>query len=135
MFGDLYQLPPVISSQEEREIFGTVYPSPFFFDAKIFIQLPIERIELKKIFRQNDQKFINLLNNIRHNQISDHDLNLLNSCYQPNSFDSDEGYITLCTTNQTANEINNFKLSQLPGKPSTYSGTINGDFNQNNLPT
>ncbi|HPN67577.1 MAG TPA: AAA family ATPase [bacterium] len=135
MFGDLYQLPPVISSQEEREIFRTVYPSPFFFDAKIFIQLPIERIELKKIFRQNDQKFINLLNNIRHNQISDHDLNLLNSCYQPNSFDSDEGYITLCTTNQTANEINNFKLSQLPGKPSTYSGTINGDFNQNNLPT
>ncbi|MFZ5391992.1 MAG: ATP-dependent DNA helicase [Patescibacteria group bacterium] len=135
MFGDLYQLPPVVATAQERQMFNSVYKSPYFFDAKAFTDLSIEKIELKKIYRQSDQKFISLLNNIRHNQVRDEDMNMLNGCYQPNSFDSDDGFITLCTTNQSANDMNNFKLSQLPDELKVYKGKVDGDFAEKNFPT
>ncbi len=135
MFGDLYQLPPVVATFEERQMFNSVYKSPYFFDAKVFTDLSIEKIELKKIYRQSDQKFISLLNNIRHNQVRTEDMNILNGCYQPDSFDSDDGFITLCTTNQAANDMNNYKLSQLPGELKIYKGKADGDFAEKNFPT
>jgi len=134
-FGDLFQLPPVISTPEEKNIFQTIYASPYFFDAKVFMMTAIETIELKKIYRQHDDEFIKILNNIRHNTLTPADLERINLNFQPDTLDSDDGFITLTTTNQAANQINQLKLSLLPGATKTYQGEIRGDFSQRNLPT
>src|SRR3989338_4139502 len=75
--GDLYQLPPVVTSSE-KDIFRSHYQSQYFFDAAVFKEFPMEFIELEKIYRQKDEKFIGLLNAIRNNSITDEDLALLN---------------------------------------------------------
>ncbi|MRR18533.1 MAG: AAA family ATPase, partial [Deltaproteobacteria bacterium] len=62
--GDLYQLPPVVTSAE-REIFKSHYPTPYFFSAKVFNALPVEYVELEKVYRQKDDEFVRLLNTIR----------------------------------------------------------------------
>jgi Cdc6-like AAA superfamily ATPase len=80
--GDMYQLPPVIPANE-WSILVDYYESPFFFHSKVISQAPPLYIELKKIYRQNEQKFINLLNNIRNNIATDEDFELLNSRYAP----------------------------------------------------
>ncbi len=67
--GDLYQLPPVVTNREKR-IFTEHYPSPYFFDAHVFKELNLEFIELEKVYRQKDERFIELLNQIRNNTIT-----------------------------------------------------------------
>lgn len=134
-FGDLYQLPPVVSREEEQELFSQIYKSPYFFDAKVWHFARIDIIELEKIYRQRDGEFIDMLNQIRHNTIDATGMKKLNQSYQPESFDSDEGYITLTTTNKAANEMNLRKLSQLGGEEKSYSGKIEGSFGERTLPT
>src|SRR3989339_313631 len=75
--GDLYQLPPVVTSQE-REIFRTLYATPFFFSARCLVGLDMEFVELEKIYRQTDDEFIRVLNAIRNRTVTDNDLELLN---------------------------------------------------------
>src|ERR1700748_1057056 len=74
--GDLFQLPPVISKEEEK-LLKDYYPSPFFFDSQVIRQSPPIYLELKRIYRQNEARFINLLNNIRNNRATPEDLELL----------------------------------------------------------
>jgi len=71
--GDLYQLPPVVKGKE-REVFRTHYSSPYFFDAHAFKNFKVEFVELEKVYRQTDEKFINLLNAIRNKSVTDSDL-------------------------------------------------------------
>jgi hypothetical protein len=93
--GDLFQLPPVINNTE-WELLKRYYQSPFFFDSMAVLQAPPVLIELKKIYRQNEESFISILNNIRDKKASAEDLEKLHKHYQPNFHASqDEHYITL----------------------------------------
>lgn len=133
--GDLYQLPPVVSSGE-REIFQSVYKSQYFFDAKVFNNFPMEFIELEKIYRQKDQDFIDLLNVVRNNSAEEEHLAAFNKRYDPEFMPHPEDFfIYLTTTNALADEINKRQLAQLKTKPHSYHGDIQGDFEQRALPT
>ncbi len=133
--GDLYQLPPVVSS-EEREIFATHYKTPYFFSAHALQNFPLELIELEKVYRQKDQKFINLLNKIRNNSVNDADIKLLNSRYEKDSGIAESGLaVTLTTTNHRADEINEIHLTALKGKAHHVKAEVKGDFTKDYFPT
>jgi len=133
--GDLYQLPPVVPNNE-WDILQTWYESPFFFSARAVAEAPPLYIELKKIYRQNEQVFIDVLNRVRNNQVTEQDLILLNDRHQPDFIPAgDDKYITLSTHNRKADAINATELEKLPGKMRVFSGTIEGDFSDKALPT
>lgn len=133
--GDMYQLPPVVAN-DEWDILRQYYESPFFFHAHVIGEAPPLYIELKKIYRQNEQRFIDVLNNVRHNTVTEDDFALLNSRYQP-SFNPPrgEGYITLSTHNRRADAINAAELEKLPGRMYTFTGVVTGDFSDKAFPT
>jgi hypothetical protein len=131
--GDLFQLPPV-ASDDDWSVLQNYYESPFFFHARVVQQMPPVCIELKKIYRQNDQLFIDVLNRVRNNAVTEDDLELLNERmhYEPQA---DKKYITLTTHNYRADRINSAALAELPGEEVSLPGTIEGDFPEKNLPT
>jgi hypothetical protein len=132
--GDLFQLPPVVSN-EEWEVLKDFYKSPFFFDAQVMQQSPPVYLELKKIYRQHEADFINLLNNIRNNETSEEDLQRLHQHYRPGyESKADENYITLTTHNVRADTINREKLDKLPSRLFEYKAEIVGDFNEKSVP-
>lgn len=137
--GDLYQLPPVVKG-EEKEILSFKYPTPFFFDALVMRNLEqelenIEFVELEKIYRQEDQEFINILNAIRSRSITPEMLDRLNSRFFPYPEELEEDHIVLTSTNKQANEINNSHLARLDGREKVYEGVLEGDFGTRDLPT
>jgi uncharacterized protein YpbB len=126
--GDLLQLPPVIRDDEWHTL-KKYYKGKFFFHSQVVQQNPPLYIELDKIFRQTEDAFISVLNNLRNNQISNEDIATLNQYVQPN-FDlkANKGYITLTTHNAKADAMNNEALDSLKGKEWRYSPEITGDF-------
>ena len=132
--GDLYQLPPVVTNSE-REIFSTVYETPYFFSAHALKDTEVEIVELLKVYRQKDRTFVELLNRIRNNTLDDSDLALLNARvngdFEP---PADRFYISLTTTNQTADWINEEKLSTLPGRAYISTAIFDGDFDRTHRP-
>ena len=136
--GDLYQLPPVVTSSERGLFSGSHYETPYFFSSRIFQDLTfaMEFVELEKIYRQTEEDFIGLLNAIRNRSATDLDLDRLNFRYDPDFVPpDDEFYITLTTTNDLAFERNREKLSRLGGRAYSYDGFIEGDFERSSLPT
>lgn len=133
--GDMYQLPPVVANNE-WDILGNYYESPFFFHAQVVAQAPPLYIELKKIYRQNEQRFIDVLNNVRQNTVTEDDFALLNSRYLP-AFNPlpDEKYITLSTHNKKTDAINAAELDKLPGKMYSFNGAVTGEFSDKAFPT
>jgi len=132
--GDLFQLPPVINN-EEWEILKAYYKSPFFFDALSIQQSPPLYLELKKIYRQSETGFINLLNNIRNNQVTAADMEKLHSYYRPDFHPpATDNYIILTSHNAKAEAINRQELAKLPGRTQVFNGTITGDFSEKVLP-
>jgi ATP-dependent DNA helicase PIF1 len=133
--GDLYQLPPVVSS-EEREVFESLYGTPYFYGARVFDHFEMEFIELEKIYRQHDTQFISLLNAIRNNSVTPADMELLNERYQPDFEPApDDFYVYLTTTNKLAEEINARRLAGLKDRLYSFTGNIEGDFGKEYLPT
>ena len=136
--GDLYQLPPVVTSAE-RELFdGNLYETPYFFSSRIFQNagFAMEFVELEKIYRQTEEDFIGLLNAIRNRSARQVELDRLNFRYDPDFVPPDEEfYITLTSTNDLAFERNREKLSRLRGRAYGYDGFIEGDFERSSLPT
>lgn len=133
--GDLFQLPPILEN-DSMNIYYEYYPSPFFFDACVLKDQPPLYIELEKIYRQNDDEFISILNNIRNNSVSSYDLQKLNDRLVPDFHPGPEdNYITLTTHNYRAEAMNNRALAALPGDCYEFTGEISGDFNNNILPT
>jgi len=132
--GDLLQLPPVIRN-EEWETLRKYYNGKFFFHSHVMQQYPPLYIELSKIFRQTDDKFINILNNLRNNRIDAEDIKSLNEFVKPN-FDLKEnkGYITLTTHNHKADSMNGQSLQDLEGKLVTFQPEIIGDFPEKIFP-
>jgi len=126
--GDLLQLPPVIRDDEWR-ILRNYYKGKFFFHSHVIQQNPPLYIELSKIFRQSDDQFISILNNLRNNQITVNDITALNRFVHPN-FDlkANKGYITLTTHNAKADAINWQSINDLDGESMVYSAEIVGEF-------
>jgi len=134
LIGDMYQLPPVVQSEEWR-LLSAVYKSPYFFESVIVRQSPPVYIELEKIYRQSEEKFIKLLNKVRNNLMDDESIALLNSHYKSNLTDKDyQNNITLTTHNRKADEINSRNLKALPGKEYKYKAKVEGLFNDKNYP-
>ncbi|MDI6845886.1 MAG: AAA family ATPase [Candidatus Saccharicenans sp.] len=136
LIGDMYQLPPVVTSGE-KEIFSLHYDSPYFFSARAFNHpaFELEFIELDKVFRQKEASFLELLNAIRNRSITEEQLERLNSRYQPEFIPpEDEFYITLTSTNEAADRLNEEKLKALPGDVRRYQGLISGQFDPDSLP-
>ena len=133
--GDLYQLPPVITSQE-KDIFKGLYKTGYFFSSHVFEQFELKLVELEKIYRQKDQDFIDLLNSIRNNTVTEAELEMLNKRLNenfephPNDF-----FIHLTPTKKLSQEINEKQLSKLKGKTFTYEAQFKGNFEKNQLPT
>lgn len=132
VIGDLFQLSPV-TKPEIWSILQKYYFSPFFFDSIAWAKSDPIEIELKKIYRQKNEDFINILNNIRAGIKNDKDLERLNQNFQTD-FD-DEGIVTLSTHNYKADKINQEKLDELPSRKHYFSAKISGKFNESSYPT
>ncbi|MGL2992859.1 helix-turn-helix domain-containing protein [Flavobacterium sp. TSSA_36] len=126
--GDLLQLPPVVKDEEWRTL-RNYYRGKFFFHAHVLLQNPPLYIELSHIYRQTDERFISVLNNLRNNEITKQDVAILNEYVQPD-FDlkANSGYICLTTHNAKADAINTDSIQELQGKMFRYYPEITGDF-------
>lgn len=132
--GDLYQLPPVLIG-EDRDFFKTYYKSQYFFDAKVMENFNMEFIELEKVYRQKDQKFIELLNSVRNNSVTEEQLKIINQRLDENCSSLVQDHIYLTTTNKMADDINELNLNELPQKLHIFKGEIQGEFDLKYLPT
>ena len=133
--GDIYQLEPVVK-EEDRQFLRPFYPSPYFFDAHVFRSFKLVSIELRKVYRQTDSTFINILDHIRTNMVTANDLQLLNNRVAAVSPSDSNGLsITLSTRRDTVDYINQCQLDKLLGEASVFYGDIKGDFPESSLPT
>lgn len=135
LVGDIYQLEPVVR-EDDKKLLNPFYSSNFFFDAKVFYQFQLVSIELKKVYRQSDPVFINILDHIRTSQVANCDLMKLNERVGATLDEGDSRLaITLSTRRDTVDFINENKLKELPGDPTLFRGTIEGEFPESSLPT
>lgn len=135
--GDLFQLPPVISSEIEKQMFNFLYDTPYFFSAHVLRKLPLHYIELKKVYRQKDRYFLDLLDAIRTKTIDDETLKHLNTRCQlsNNPLPANKDlYITLTSTNYIAQSINNRELDKLSTPAYTFAADIVGNFDEHSMP-
>lgn len=133
MLGDIQQLAPVVTESEQRYI-SQVYPTPFFFASKALSRLPYVTIELTKVYRQQDESFVELLNQIRDGHFSKETLAALNQRYIPGFDPPSEGYIRLTTHNYQSDNYNRRKLEELPGKPVVFRAEVKDDFPDTLMP-
>jgi hypothetical protein len=132
--GDLHQLPPVVK-REEWDFLKDYYSSIFFFDSLVLKENIPVMIELKEIFRQQDNDFIKILNGVRNNNLTRESFELLNSRLERNFIArDDEGYVTLTTHNSQSDAINKGKLKLLHSRQYTYQASIEGNFPEHIFP-
>ena len=126
VFGDLYQLPPVLEKENKKAYEEAGFQYPYFFDTKCFVEGSFKQIQLTKNYRQEeDPNFVNILNKIRENTLTDKDLTILNSQVRKNS---NNETITLVTTNRQASAINSSRLNKIRRREKIYTGIIEGNF-------
>ena len=140
LVGDIFQLEPVVKEDEWR-LMQPFYASAYFFSAKVWKQMQLVSIELRKVYRQSDNQFIALLDRIRQNQATDSDLAAINARVENTDSQSDTTArstqsfpITLATRRDTVDWINEQKLSELDGTATIFKGTIRGEFPLTSLP-
>lgn len=131
--GDIFQLPPVVRDADRKtleDIYGE--GSPFFFKAKVFRGNALPTIEFQTVYRQDDKKFLEVLNDIRCGVCSDGDLDVLNArVCEP---DGNDFVITLSSVNSEAEKINRRRLDALPGRSFSYEGKVCNSFKEKDLP-
>lgn len=133
-FGDLYQLPPVVTS-DEVEIYRSRYDTAFFFSADVMSRISLVFIELTHIYRQNESEFIEILNAIRENKITDSHLSLLNSRVNEEYAPPPEEYMIYLTgTNRAADSYNTYQLHSLSGRLHTFTALTTGSFDRRTEP-
>lgn len=134
MIGDLQQLSPVIRPND-WSILSSYYKTAYFFSSIAFHEANAISVELKHIYRQQDEDFIKLLNEVRTNTLSEESAKLLNNQYEP-EFEpqKEDGYITLTTHNKKADTINQEELDKITTKTTTYKAEVYKDFNEKNYP-
>ncbi len=133
--GDVFQLEPVVPS-DQKEILSLFYANPFFFSARVFQEIHLVPIELRKVYRQTDAAFIHILDQIRNNSARQQELSTLNArCFPDFEPRNEEMYVTLATRRDQVDFINEKKLAELPGEEFVSVGKIEGDFPESSLPT
>lgn len=127
--GDMFQLEPVVNA-DDREDMKALYGDrkPFFFNADVFSHITINPIELRQVYRQTDEAFITLLDNIRNESAGLEDLDLLNSRVGKQC-NKQKAVITLTSTNRVAKNINDSMLAQMQEPEYIFEGVVEGDFN------
>lgn len=132
--GDMLQLPPVIKEQEWN-LLSEYYSGQYFFDSKVLQEEPPIYIEFNKIYRQSDEQFIGLLNQVRNNELDEDGMKILESRFQP-SFrrGKQDGYIILTTHNNKASEINANELGNLTTKLFSYEAEVQDEFSDRAYP-
>ena len=134
VFGDLFQLPPVVN-MDESSLLERIYPNgQFFFHSNIFQDAQFKTLELQSIYRQTDDHFIYLLNAVRDGSITNSQIDNLNDSLVDN-FEMDEGKIILTTTNARASGINQNYLKQLSSEEFSYQAQATGQFYKELFPT
>ncbi|WP_044209984.1 helix-turn-helix domain-containing protein [Flammeovirga sp. OC4] len=132
--GDMLQLPPVVKNDEWIYL-QKYYHNAYFFSAKVFQETSLVHVALEKVYRQSDPLFVEVLNHLRENKITQDDLKVLNSFYDPDFEQSlEDGYIQLTTHNKIAHEKNEGWLQKIKAKEFKYHAKIEGDFNENQFP-
>ena len=127
-FGDMYQLPPVCVN-DEWFILKDYYSTPYFFSAKVFEKQEIVCLELDKIFRQKDEDFVEILNQVRNNNISKENFNRLNDRYNPDfDLENNPDFVVLTTHNAVSDDINESRLIDIDSKTFIFDAAIKGDF-------
>lgn len=139
LVGDAYQLPPIVK-KEEQEILKSSYDGIFFFDSKVMEQIinnnQLIYVELQKVYRQNDSKFIELLDRVRVNDMQDKDFALFDSKINKDKFTNEnKSHIILTTTNVKVNYINEKRLAALPTQSKIYNAVVTGTFAEKERPT
>lgn len=135
LVGDIFQLEPVVT-RDMRDILRRYYQQFYFFNARVFGQLGLVPVELRKIYRQTDDRFVSLLDRIRVNRASRADMMTLNGRCRPDYRASDNEFaITLATRRDTVDAINDEHMASLKSPEYTYEGAIEGTFPENDLPT
>lgn len=135
MIGDLQQLAPVVTPRDE-EILRDHYSTPYFFGSRALSQIPYVTIRLEKVFRQQNLDFVELLNHVRDNRLTDSDRRMLNGRLNPAFIpDKESGYIRLTTHNSSADSYNENQLRKLPSNPVRYRAQIKGTFPELAYPT
>ena len=128
--GDLLQLPPIVPDEEVGVFFTHRYNSHYFYSADVFKEIGIVPIELRKVFRQTDENFINILNHIRINKHHHEYIKLLNQKCYFDKIDKETDTITLVATNATAKMINEQKLEENPNKFMSFKATYTSQLKQ-----
>ncbi len=131
MIGDAQQLSPVVK-EHERPFMEKVYPSPYFFYSKALQKLSYVTVELQKVYRQKDAEFLELLNAVRENRVTQNVLNSLNS--RLHAYEDDGQTIRLTTHNSQSDSVNMSKLDELPGEMRMFEADVEGDFPENIYP-
>ncbi len=129
LFGDMFQLPPVVTN-EDKNLLGKFYDTPYFFSANAMHNIELHTIELSEVYRQSDPVFVGVLDLIRKGASSSEILKPINLRVDQN-FSDDADYIILTTTNALVNAKNQKRLDELQGEAKVYQGIIDGDFNKN----
>lgn len=134
LIGDLYQLPPV-TIKEEWGLVEKYYDSPYFFCSKALKTAGFKTVSLSHVFRQSDEEFLHLLNEVRNGNLSAESRKKLLELYDKRYIGNKEsGYITLCATNKSAQNINMDNLARLEGEIYRYDAILSGDFPENAAP-
>jgi ATP-dependent DNA helicase PIF1 len=133
LIGDMHQLPPVVKDAE-WDVLKTYYRSPYFFDSRVWPQLNAAQIELQRIYRQSDERFLKLLNGIRSRRLDADDFRRLRERYVPNFKPTEPGYVLLTTHNRKADSVNSNELSSLPGPSHAFEARIEGEFPETLFP-
>lgn len=134
LIGDLMQLPPVANDSEWLQL-AQYYPTPYFFSSHALAKTHCVTVELRHIYRQQDAAFIELLEQVRLNQLSQEGLQRLNARYIPGFEPQEDGWIRLTTHNRTAYEYNERRLSQLSTPLIRLTAKVEGDFSEKDYPT
>ena len=134
MIGDLGQLTPVVTPEDEQ-VLKPYYDTPYFFGSKALQQIDYVTIQLEHVYRQQDTKFIEILNEVRGGHPSGEALDALNTRCLPPSPSERGGAIRLTTHNNLANYYNESELQKLPGRPYVYHAEVKGTFPDYSYPT
>ena len=132
MFGDVFQLPPVVE-RSLKPLIKQHYGHSYFFNAKVIDQIKLHRITLNRIYRQTDEEFIDLLGRIRLNKCNSEDISMLNA--RANAGNIKDDCVTLTTTNKDAEKINNSFLEKIDSKQYYYPATITDKYKSSMYPT
>lgn len=135
MIGDMQQLPPVVKDSE-WQMLSLYYDTMYFFGSRALQQTQYAMIELKQVYRQSDEAFLEILNKVRTGAADETTLKQLNSRYIPHfSPLAGENYIQLTTHNHQAQDINRMKLIMLDGEQRTYTAEVKDNFPEYSYPT